>query len=80
MIFGRNTNGQASTAAVVEPQDVSSTPAQKPEPHITLGVIVDTGEPFRISLKGHAHIRGMTRSGKTSLTLIPVIYQLLEEE
>lgn len=46
---------------------------------IQLGTDSITGEPFSFPrrLLGHMHIRGMTGSGKTSLTLIPLLFELL---
>lgn len=90
MLFRSSKNGQAIARAVPPPEaappaapaNVSATPSAETKPHFTLGVVVETGEPFRFPKKllGHAHIRGMTRSGKTSLTLIALIYQLLDED
>jgi hypothetical protein len=46
---------------------------------ITLGVVARTGEPFTFprSLLGHMHVRGMSGVGKSSLTLIDLISQLV---
>jgi hypothetical protein len=46
---------------------------------IRLGVAESSGEPFQfpISSLGHLHCRGMSGSGKTSLTLIPLAAQLI---
>lgn len=70
-----------------------SNPTEEPEPprkekqksdsrKITLGVNVETGEPvsFLRRILVHIFLRGRTRSGKSSLTIVSLIYQLLDVE
>lgn len=57
----------------VNTRDVAS------ESQIRLGVNVETGAPFTFPrrLLGHMHCRGMSGSGKSSLTLVSLVHQLL---
>ncbi len=47
---------------------------------ILLGYAVDNGDALTANRKlfGHMHVRGMTGSGKTSLSLIPLTIQFME--
>lgn len=69
------------TPAVEPEKSGKPTAVTTPSSHdlIVLGKDEATGQDFTFprSLLGHMHIRGMTGSGKTSLTLIPLLYELL---
>ncbi|MFO0915947.1 MAG: TraM recognition domain-containing protein [Pirellulales bacterium] len=79
MLFRRNNNGRAGISSDATPNDTAAKGGAEADPYITLGVNVETGEPFRFPrrLLGHMHCRGMSGSGKSSLTLVSLVHQLL---
>lgn len=79
MFFRQNNSQRALTAKAPALVEASMPRRDRSRDEITLGVDVSTGEPFRVprTLLGHMHVRGMSGTGKSSLTLISLIAQLI---